>query len=233
MQHHTFRQTGYSARRAPPGEYVRISVIDSGSGIPADILARIFEPFTTKPEGKGTGLGLSAVLSILKRNGGIIEVQSEVGEGTQFDIYFPSAHAGDQKNLHPKGPALRGNRERILLVDDESAILEMAKAVLETANYDVIVASEGVQALRNILAVPGVVDLVVTDAAMPIMDGPTLVKELHRLRPALPIICATGQASDSNRNRMIEAGVQRFLKKPYAAEELLTAVHDVLHQKNH
>jgi two-component system, cell cycle sensor histidine kinase and response regulator CckA len=215
---------------AQPGDYVRMSVADSGTGIPPDVLNQIFEPFfTTKAEGKGTGLGLSTVLSIIKRNAGIIEVESVPGEGTQFHIYFRRAEASDPGRLDLKVPAMRGNREQILLVDDESAILEMAKAILESANYDVLIASEGVQALRTMAGFGRHVDLVITDAAMPVMDGPTLVKELHRLNPELPIICATGQGSGNLRTRVIDAGVQQILNKPYAAKELLTAVHDVLH----
>lgn len=214
---------------AQPGNYVRLTVADTGTGIPQDILARIFEPFfTTKEEGKGTGLGLSTVLSITKRNGSFIEVETTVGEGTRFHIYLGAAEAAVPGAAVEAFATYEGRGEQILLVDDESAILEMARVVLENSNYRVAVASEGVQALRTVLANPADWKLIITDASMPIMDGPTLVKELHRISHHIPIICTTGQGSSAQRARVNAAGVDVILNKPYTAHQLLGAVSTIL-----
>jgi two-component system, cell cycle sensor histidine kinase and response regulator CckA len=212
-----------------PGKYVRLTISDSGTGIPAELLSRIFEPFfTTKEEGKGTGLGLSTVLSIVKRNGGFLEVQSEIGEGTTFHIYLRAGQPEDVAENAQQKQFEDGEHRRILLVDDESAILEMTRLVLENSNYEVIVASEGVQALRTMLAEPERWDLLITDVSMPIMDGPALVKEVHRIFGKIPVLCTTGQGSANLRDRIIAAGVDLIIDKPYTAEQLLGAVSAVL-----
>ena len=212
-----------------PGDFVRLTVADSGTGISEQSLAHIFEPFyTTKEEGKGTGLGLSTVLSIVKRHGGFIEIETALGRGTQFHVHLPAADAQQSATVKSKSTVPDGRGELILLVDDESAILEMARVVLENSNYRVLVASEGVQALQAVLAGAGDVNLVITDASMPIMDGPALIKELHRISRSLPVICTSGQASSAARTRVRELGVDCILDKPYTANQLLAAVSTAL-----
>ncbi len=220
-----------NSRQGPKmaGEYVRITVSDTGTGIPREVLSRIFDPFfTTKEEGKGTGLGLSTVLSIVTRYEGHVEVESEVGEGTRFHVYIHAAAAQEASGLNQRDAQREGNGERILLVDDESAILEMARLVLENSNYRVVIASEGVQALRIMQAGNERWDLIITDLSMPIMDGPAFVKELRRAFGPIPVLCTTGESSSNRRERALEAGVDLILNKPYTAEQLLTAVSSVL-----
>ena len=215
-----------------PGNYVRLTIADSGTGIPPEVLTKIFDPFfTTKEEGRGTGLGLSTVLSIVKRHNGHLEVESVPGEGTQFHIFLAAAESDDACKTQGNRLIEQGRGERILLVDDESAILEMARVVLENSNYTVAVASDGVQALRTVYASGDKWDLVITDASMPIMDGPGLIHELHRLLPGVPIICTTGQGSGNLRARIEHEGVQCILNKPYTADQLLSAASDILKQR--
>jgi PAS domain S-box-containing protein len=214
----------------PAASYVRLSISDSGTGIPPDVLPDIFKPFfTTKAEGKGTGLGLSTVLSIVKRNDGLINVDNTPGEGATFHITLPAAES-DQDISTRRSPTIpRGHGQHILVVDDESAILEITRIILENANYKVTVASDGVQALRIFLTSPQSWKLVITDASMPIMDGPTLARELHRLAPALPVLCATGDSA----NLLVLTGPDRdanaVISKPYSSNELLSAVNELLH----
>ena len=204
---------------------VRLTIRDNGTGIPPDILPRVFEPFfTTKDEGKGTGLGLSTVLSIVKRNDGKIEVESVIGEGTSFHVWLPAAEADAQDRQHQSQSIPTGHGERILVVDDESAILEITKAILETANYEVEVALNGVQALHKTVVATLPWHLVITDASMPLMDGAAFIAELRLHNPKLPVICTTGENAGDLLERIQREGVQAILPKPYSSKELLLAI---------
>jgi two-component system, cell cycle sensor histidine kinase and response regulator CckA len=212
--------------------YVRLTIRDSGTGIPAEVLPHIFEPFfTTKEEGKGTGLGLSTVLSIVKRNEGSIDVESTTGEGTTFHVLLPAADAAQRGVCRQNIVVPAGHGERILVVDDESAILEITRVILENANYEVTVASNGLQALRTTHSTQQPWDLVITDASMPIMDGPSLIKELRQVNAKLPIICTTGEISGTLLERARGAGVEAILSKPYTSNELLATVAEILRRK--
>jgi PAS domain S-box-containing protein len=221
-----------AAHPDPALHYVRISIADSGTGIPPEILPKIFKPFfTTKEEGKGTGLGLSTVLSIIKRNEGLIDVENIPGEGVTFHITFPAVDSEEDPAVRRSSSPPSGKGQHILVVDDESAILEITKVILENANYNVTVASDGVQALRIFLASPQQWKLVITDASMPIMDGPTLARELHRLVPDLPVLCATGDAANLMVLNDSDRGVDAVISKPYSSRELLFTVSSLLSAK--
>jgi two-component system, cell cycle sensor histidine kinase and response regulator CckA len=211
------------------GEFVCLTVRDSGMGIPTEDLEKIFEPFyTTKEEGKGTGLGLPTVLSIVKRHGGFIKVDSVLNEGTEFNLFLPP-HRTETDRIERRAAAVRsGMGEVILLVDDETAVQQLAKAILEDANYKVVVAHDGVQALQAFRKAPEKWDLIITDISMPIMDGVTLIKELRSVIPDLRIICTTGESSRTKTSRLEETAVDRVLNKPYTAVQFLTAVSEVL-----
>lgn len=215
---------------AKAGSYVVISVEDTGMGIPQDILSKIFDPFfTTKEQGKGTGLGLSTVYTIAKGHGGFVNVYSEVGEGTRFKVYFPateSAEATQTRVLEQESRAGRG--EFILLVDDEAAVREITMIILEASGYKVLTANDGVEAISLYARHGHEINLVITDMNMPFLDGPALVRALHKMNPRVRIIGASGLAEKAKIAEAQGSGLNSFLSKPYTAEKLLKAIATVL-----
>ncbi|HUK90732.1 MAG TPA: ATP-binding protein, partial [Blastocatellia bacterium] len=213
-----------------PGGYVRISVTDSGTGIPPGMLERIFEPFfTTKELGKGTGLGLSTVLSIVKSHGGFINVYSEVGKGTQFKVYLPTSQGIDAgKAAEEKTPVRIGNGELILVVDDEASIREITRTTLEACGYRVETASDGTEAVAIFAQRKEEVSVVLTDVMMPFMDGPATMRALRRLDPKVKVIVNSGLDGNGKNFESIGLSPNAFLSKPYTADKLLDAVAEVL-----
>jgi two-component system, cell cycle sensor histidine kinase and response regulator CckA len=219
---------------ANPGNYVLVEVEDNGSGMPAEVLAKIFEPFfTTKDQGKGTGLGLASSIAIVRSHGGYMQAYSEIGNGSRFQVHFP-ASLGDGEQLDSEIDDRtfvrlpRGNGELILVVDDEAAIRQITRQALESFGYTTAMASNGVEALEYVESVNGAVDLVLTDMMMPVMDGPTTMRELVRTRPTIPIIAASGLSATVGVSRGAEYGAIGFLAKPFTTSELLHAVTDAL-----
>jgi PAS domain S-box-containing protein len=214
-----------------PGAYLVISVQDTGTGIPAEIRDRIFEPFfTTKELGKGTGLGLSTTLGIIKNHGGFINLYSEAGRGTTFKVYLPANEvAGAEENKGSEAAHLpRGNGETVLLVDDEYNIRSIAQQTLERNGYNVLVASNGAEAVALYVQFRDQVAVVLTDMAMPVMDGPTMVVALRTLNPAIRIVGSSGMASTGGVAKAREAGVKYFAPKPYTAETLIKTLATAL-----
>jgi len=212
-----------------PGEYVRLSVADTGHGIPPDVMKRIFDPyFTTKEKGKGTGLGLSVVHGIVKAHGGAIKVYSEVGQGTSFHVFLPGMLEGYGAAESALTPALRGGNERILLVDDEKNLADIEKQILDLLGYDVEVRTSAVEALEAFRSNPEKYDLVITDLTMPQMTGMKLARQMVQIRPGFPIILCTGFSDQIDANQMLSAGIQAFLLKPLVANELAEAVRKTL-----
>jgi PAS domain S-box-containing protein len=216
---------------ARPGAYVMVKVEDSGTGIPPEIRDRIFEPFfTTKEIGKGTGLGLSTTLAIVKSHGGFINLYSELGKGTRFRVYLPAniteSPADDVAVERRRLP--RGHGELILLVDDEEAIRKVARRTLERFGYRVLVAGNGAEAVALYAQHPGEIAVVLTDMAMPIMDGPALVIALREMNPEVLIIGSSGLASDGGVTTAAGAWVHHYVPKPYTAEALLKSLEQVL-----
>jgi len=219
---------------AKPGQFVMLSVEDTGCGMPPAILEHIFEPFfTTKEIGKGTGLGLSTVHAIVKSHGGFLNVYSEVGKGTTFKIYLPAAkESGDAKpKLEKFKEMLLGHGELIMVVDDEISIQQIIKQTLETYGYQVITASDGTEAIAHFASRKEDIALVLTDMMMPIMDGPSTIKVLRRMNPNIKIITSSGLSADGKLATSKELGVNAFLMKPYNAQKLLEVVHSVLNEK--
>ena len=214
------------------GEYVMIEVEDSGTGMPADIVAKIFEPyFTTKDVGKGTGLGLSTVYGIVKQTGGYIFCDSTPGRGTSFRIYLPrhvpaetAAVVEPQVKAGP-APDLSGTG-RVLLVEDEDGVRSFAMRALQRQGYEVFEAISGVDALEVMERVGGKVDIVVSDVIMPEMDGPTMFKELRKTHPDLKIIFVSGYPDDAFKNGLGENETFAFLPKPFTLSQLAAKVKE-------
>ncbi len=217
------------------GKYVLIQVIDTGVGIPADIIDRIFEPFfTTKESGKGTGLGLSTAIAIVNSHRGLLNVQSEVGKGTTFEIYLPAATEEDfLPAAAPEAADLpRGNGELILLVDDETSILDITKMTLETYGYTTMIARDGAEAVGLYARNKDKIALVITDMMMPVMDGIATIRALRELNPHVKIIASSGYLEDAKISQFIGREMEAFLQKPYSNEQLLTLLHRQLHDRN-
>ncbi len=220
---------------AKEGRHVRITVTDSGSGIPPDVLDKIFEPFfTTKSVDKGTGLGLSTVYSIVRSHGGFATVYSELGNGTTFGIYLP---ASDDDALVHDGAAtgdevVRGNGETILVVDDEPFILETAHDILTEHGYNVLTAENGRRGLDLWRAHRSEIDLVLTDVMMPEMDGIALIRALRAEAPQLPILAASGMMGEKA-DAVMSAGADRFLSKPFTVDRLTATLRELLDREPH
>ena len=216
------------------GDYVRLEVSDTGVGIPSDIQDRIFEPFfTTKEQGKGTGLGLSTVIGIVHGHNGSITVQSSPGNGSTFILLFPALPAAQTNTDINNDTVLpKGRNELILLVDDEPGIISIAESVLRRNGYRVLHAANGADALAIFLQNQKEIALVITDIMMPVMDGVTLVQQLHRLKPDVKCVAASGlmSAKDNPHTDELKAlGVRHFLTKPFTVEVLLGTLDEVLH----
>lgn len=221
-----------TGRPIPPGKYVSLTVSDTGCGIDPKIVDQIFEPyFTTKKTGKGTGLGLAVVYGIVRDHGGDVMVQSEVGSGTSFKVYLPlmsrPAMAGSEKA--DAFPAT-GN-ERILLVDDEGAIVKLEKQMLERLGYKVTTRNSSLDALEVFKARPDAFDIVITDMTMPNMAGDQLARELTLIRPDIPVIICTGFSERIDPEKAAAMGIKGLLMKPIVKSEMADMVRKALDQK--
>lgn len=216
---------------ATSGPHIVITVTDTGTGIPPGIMDKIFEPFfTTKEPGKGTGLGLATVRALVKAHGGFVNVYSEVGKGTSFKVYLPAT--GTVKGpemLKQKTDIVSGDGEVILVVDDESSIVEITKESLETYGYRVVTASDGTEAIVQFAEKRETIDLVITDMMMPYMDGPATIRALRKIDPHIKIIATSGLSIDRRVAEAHNLDVQGFVIKPYTADKLLRTVREVLH----
>jgi PAS domain S-box-containing protein len=210
------------------GSYVRISVKDTGYGMTPDVIKRIFDPyFTTKEKGVGTGLGLAVVHGIVKKYGGAIKVESELGKGATFHIYLPKADiTAPIKAEHPK--LIRGGSERILIVDDEKMLVAVVQQVLQHLGYDAVSRTSPLEALELFKAKPDHFDLVITDQTMPGMTGDALAKELLSIRPTLPVIICTGYSHTIDQERAMKIGIKAFVMKPILINEIAAAVRKAL-----
>jgi CheY-like chemotaxis protein len=223
---------------AQPGEYVRLSVSDGGTGMDDQVRARVFEPFfTTKERGQGSGLGLATVFGIVKQNGGHIEVHSEVGQGTTFKIYLPRTPASKFEALpgadHLEAELLsfqdrRRGTETVLLVEDDAPIKDLAKRVLESYGYRVLAAGDGLQALQIGERYEGPIHLLLTDVVLPQINGKELAEQLQSTRPEMAVLYMSGYTDSAfDQHGELVPGIA-FVSKPFTIEELMQGVWQVL-----
>lgn len=216
---------------AKPGVYVRISVIDNGTGMPPHILERIFEPFfTTKEMGKGTGLGLSVMHSIVQSHGGFTDVQSEVGKGSNFMVFLPvDSTTTTEPEVDEKAKIPRGNNELVLVVDDEESMRILTKEILENYRYRVITAKDGREAIARYTELQSEIKVVMTDMLMPGMDGPAIIRVLREINQEVPIIAMSGLAAgDPDVAGDIGNNVRASIAKPFSAGTLLETISHVI-----
>ena len=215
---------------AIPGEYVLLSVTDTGSGMSPEVQKHLFEPFyTTKPKGQGTGLGLSMVYGAIKQNNGTVEVESEEGNGTRFNLYFPvyygeAAAAPDRPGREIKYEG----EETILLVEDNKMVLEFAAHILEEAGFRVLEAQSGETAQDLEISYTGRIDLLVTDVVMPGMNGTVLGEILREKRPEMKVILTSGYTENIIKQQNVTGEGTGFIGKPYSASSLLQKVREIL-----
>jgi len=222
------------ARMAPgarPGRYVCLSVTDTGQGIAPEHLDKIYDPFfTTKELGQGTGLGLSTVLGIVQSHGGFIQVQSQLGHGTQFMVYLPASETAEaspatQANLSVP----QGHGELVLIVDDEESVRQVTRRFLERNGYRMIEAENGTTGIVQYAAHQQEVQMVVTDLIMPVMDGPAFIRVLRRMNPQVRVIVMSGQQDKPGLPADLALPDEAHLAKPFSGAMLLQTLHRVLH----
>ncbi len=212
-----------------PGGYVELYVSDTGVGMEKGIIPKIFEPFfTTKEQGKGTGLGLASVEGIVSQSRGHVSVESEPGRGTTFRIFLPEVRREPAKDAAPVSEGAVGGREAILLVEDDPAVLDLVRRVLDSNGYAVIAARDGAEAMRASREYRGRIRLLVTDVVMPGMDGRALSEEIRRDRPGIKVLFMSGYSADAiGRNGIIEEGVE-LIEKPFTPSEFAAKVRKAL-----
>jgi PAS domain S-box-containing protein len=221
---------------ATAGPHVRFEVTDTGMGIPAHNLDKIFDPFfTTKELGHGTGLGLSSVVGIVKSHGGFMSVYSEIGRGTTFKVYLPANVSALETKKETAATVLPpANGELLLLVDDEKAILQVAQALLEAQGYAVLTAEDATAALAIFAIRKDDIKLVLTDLAMPLMDGIALIRTLQKMKPDVRVIASTGRGGqEQHAHELEDLNVRVCLTKPYNKNKLLKTLHDALNPKTY
>ena len=222
-----------SFARARPGllegSYAMLSVRDTGAGIPEAVRGRVFEPFfTTKQHGAGSGLGMAIVHAIMHDHQGFVELESEVGQGTEVRCLFPALEGAEESPRGADAALRRGAGERVLLVEDESSLLRIGMRRLEDLGYRPTGQRDPTAALAHFQATPDAFDLLVTDYSMPKLTGLALARAAHALRPGLPIVMLTGYVEDMPEQDLRDAGVRRLLRKPQTLHELADTLRDAL-----
>jgi CheY-like chemotaxis protein len=213
------------------GPHVRLTVRDTGQGMPPDVVEHIYDPFfTTKAAGEGTGIGLSVVHGIVGNHGGTITVESQVGQGTTFMIYLPCI-LWDMAGEVQADETIPHGQGRLLFIDDEPALARLGYNVLTQLGYDVATYTSSAEALAAFQAAPQHFDLVITDYTMPQMTGDVLTRALRRLRADIPIILETGFSHAIDAEQAAALGIDAFLLKPWTVRELARTITQVLAQR--
>ena len=219
-----------------PGKYVQLTVADTGHGIKQEHKKQLFEPyFTTKPVDKGTGLGLAVIHGIVKDLKGGIFVESEPGQGTIFKILFPQTEVKlfrEKKNTIVKSSIQLDNNIRILLVDDEEAVLRSMKLILQMRGFRVVCENNPLAALKLLQSDPGQIDLIITDMTMPGICGDELAIKALQIKHDIPIILCTGFNDKIDEKKARKIGIRKYMEKPYTSKELYQAIHEVMGEKD-
>ena len=213
-----------------PGEYIKLSIRDTGVGIDTSLQPKIFDPFfTTRDAGEGTGMGLAVVLGAVKNHGGCVEVHSEPGKGSCFELYFPKAREVREKTLRlPKKPVF--HEAKILLVDDDDLVVQSGRSILERLGYGVVAEKSGADALVTFRSRASEFNLVITDMNMPQMTGLDLAEEVLKIRNDMPIILFSGYHDIVDEKEVFARGIKKLMKKPIKPREMLKTIQDVLGQ---
>jgi nitrogen-specific signal transduction histidine kinase/CheY-like chemotaxis protein len=212
-----------------PGRYVKLTVKDTGTGIHPEVQKRMFEPFfTTKEQGQGTGMGLAVAYGIVKAHNGVIEVESEVGKGSMFTVLLPQYDVLSTKEQEEETSLACPRKERILFIDDERAVVEITKTVLERLGCHVTAFTDASEALNAFIEHPDSFDLIITDQTMPGMTGTALAKEALDLRKDIPIILCTGYSETVSPKKAKEVGIRELIMKPLTKQEIAEAIRRVI-----
>jgi CheY-like chemotaxis protein len=211
-----------------PGDYVLLTVTDTGIGMDPKTVERIFEPFfTTKELGRGTGLGLASVYGIVKGHGGYVDVESEKGRGTTFKIYLPASKKEVYKTIEPSDHISRGTGT-ILLIDDEEMVLEVGQKLLKAMGYRVLIAREGREAIEVYKRHRETVDLVLLDIIMPNMKGGEVFDCLREINPNIKVLLSSGYSIDGEASKILERGGKGFIQKPFDMERVSETIRAIL-----
>jgi len=225
----TLDETTVKPHNVSPGRYVKITIADSGTGMAPGTMKKIFDPFfTTKERQRGTGLGLASAYGIIKNHGGIIDVASQLGEGSTFTIYLPAVDKDVAEDPVAKS-RLRGGSETILLVDDETMILDVGQNMLETLGYRVLAVQSGDEAVDTYRQKTGI-DLVVLDMIMPDMGGAETFAQLKRIDPDVRVLLSSGYSIDGQANEILNQGCSGFIQKPFSIQEMSSKIRDIMNQ---
>jgi len=211
-----------------PGDYILLTVADTGIGMDHKTLDHIFEPFfTTKELGRGTGLGLASVYGIIKGHGGYIDVESEKGYGTTFKIYLPASVKKVQEGVKTAGLIMKGTGT-VLLVDDEEEVLNVGDGFLKAMGYQVITAHDGKEATEVYRKHQESIDLVVLDIVMPVMGGSEVFDRLKKINPDIKVLLSSGYSIDGEATKILERGASGFIQKPFNIKQLSQSIHEIL-----
>jgi CheY-like chemotaxis protein len=217
--------------QAEPGRYVKISVTDTGAGMDEATRKRVFDPFfTTKEIGRGTGLGLASAYGIIKNHNGIINVYSEKGEGTTFNIYLPASGKEIVEEEESVEKIYKGT-ETILLVDDEPMIIDVGKQLIESLGYRVLVAMNGNEAIEIYKRDMDRIDLVILDMIMPGMSGGEVYDKLKEISPEIRVLLSSGYSINGKATEILKRGCDGFIQKPFNSKDLSRKLREILDKK--
>jgi CheY-like chemotaxis protein len=214
------------------GEFVKVTVRDTGIGMDETTKAHIFEPFfTTKERGRGTGLGLASAYGIIKNHGGFISVESKTNRGTSFIIYLPASDKEVEDEYRPEDEVQKGN-ETVLLIDDEEMILDIGSKMLETLGYKVMTAAGGKLGVKIYEQNCGKIDLVILDMIMPGFSGAVTFESLRRIDPSVRVLLSSGYSMEGQAKEIMQNGCRGFIQKPFSMTELSRKIRRTLHKKS-